>query len=314
MREIGGYFQIESYCANHYHNNAIRLNTGRNCLEYIIKVRGVKELFVPYYSCSAILEPVKKLGIKCFFYHIDDSFNPLEIFSLGKNSAFLYINYFGVNDDVVNKLFYLYGDKLLVDNTQSFFSNPLPSVDTFYSVRKFFGVPDGGYLYINQFLDESIDIDLSYERISHLVLREELGANYGYPFFLSSEKSLSMQSIKKMSALTEKLCTSINYIEAKKNRNINFNYLNEALGHKNRFSFNINTEQAPMVYPYYTEEGNLRERLASANIYTACYWKEVLDYRCITKSEKELVENIIALPIDHRYSRADMDYILERLG
>ena len=60
MDVIGGYFSLELPLIEEYHKNAIRLNTGRNCLEYILRVRGYKKVYIPYYTCEVILEPFKK--------------------------------------------------------------------------------------------------------------------------------------------------------------------------------------------------------------------------------------------------------------
>lgn len=38
---------------------------------------------------------------------------------------------------------------IILDNTQSFFQKPISGIDTIYSCRKYFGVPDGAYLSTN---------------------------------------------------------------------------------------------------------------------------------------------------------------------
>ena len=63
MEPIGGYFSLELPHYGEYHKDAIRLNTGRNCLEYILRVRNYKKVYIPYYTCDVVLEPFKKLGI-----------------------------------------------------------------------------------------------------------------------------------------------------------------------------------------------------------------------------------------------------------
>ena len=63
MQPIGGYFSLELPYGEEYHKNAIRLNTGRNCLEYILKTRGYRKVYIPYYICEVVLEPFKKLGV-----------------------------------------------------------------------------------------------------------------------------------------------------------------------------------------------------------------------------------------------------------
>lgn len=38
-KAIGGYFELELRKGEHYHKNALRLNTARNCFEYVLLVR-----------------------------------------------------------------------------------------------------------------------------------------------------------------------------------------------------------------------------------------------------------------------------------
>ena len=68
-KTIGGYFELELPCKAEYYTNAVRLNTGRNCLEYILRLRQYKKVYIPYYTCEVVLEPFHKLNIEYEFYH-----------------------------------------------------------------------------------------------------------------------------------------------------------------------------------------------------------------------------------------------------
>lgn len=146
MHSIGGYFELELRKGEHYHPQALRLNTARNCFEYILRAREYKKVYIPYYTCEVMLEPVSKLGIEHEFYHINEHLEPKETLKLKVDEAFLYTNYFGLKQKCVEKLAGIYGKQLIVDNAQAFYAPRLNEIDTFYSPRKFFGVPDGGYL------------------------------------------------------------------------------------------------------------------------------------------------------------------------
>ena len=169
MEAIGGYFSLELPLREEYHTDAIRLNTGRNCLEYILRVRGYKKVYVPYYTCEAVMEPINKLGIPYEFYHIDVHFEIRDRFTLKEGEALLYTNYFGLKQRYVEELAEKVGSRLIVDNTQAFYAKPLPGIDTFYTCRKFFGVADGAYLYCDAVLDDEIEQDYSYDRMAHLL-------------------------------------------------------------------------------------------------------------------------------------------------
>ena len=176
MEAIGGYFSLELPVREEYHKNAIRLNTGRNCLEYILRARGYKKVYVPYYTCEAVMEPINKLGIPCEFYHIDIHFEIRDRFTPKANEALLYTNYFGLKQRYVEQLAEKTGERLIVDNTQAFYAKPIHGIDTFYTCRKFFGVADGAYLYTEKLLDDEFVQDESYDRMAHLLKRIDLSA------------------------------------------------------------------------------------------------------------------------------------------
>ena len=89
MEQIGGYFSLELSQHEEYHKDAIRLNTGRNCLEYILRAREYKKVYIPYYTCDVVLEPFKKLGIPYEYYHIDIHFEIRDCFTLKDGEALL---------------------------------------------------------------------------------------------------------------------------------------------------------------------------------------------------------------------------------
>ena len=71
MKEIGGYFELELHKGGHYHPDALYLNTGRNCFEYILRAKGYKKVYIPYYTCEVMLEPLRKCGVKWEFNYIN---------------------------------------------------------------------------------------------------------------------------------------------------------------------------------------------------------------------------------------------------
>ena len=230
MEAIGGYFSLELPQREEHHKHAIQLNTGRNCLEYILRVRGYKKVFVPYYTCEAVMEPINKLGIPYEFYHIDVHFEIRDRFSLKEGEALLYTNYFGLKQRYVEQLAERIGSRLIVDNTQAFYAKPIPGIDTFYTCRKFFGVPDGAYLYCDKELDEEIEQDYSYDRVAHLVKRIDISAEDGFKDFRRVDDGLDNQPVRKMSKLTQRMVQSIDYEAAAQRRRANFLILHKVLG------------------------------------------------------------------------------------
>ena len=171
MKASGGYFELELHKGKHYHDNAKRLNTARNCFEYVLRARHYRKVYFPYYTCEVMLEPINKLGIDYEFYHINELLEPVLLPGLKANEAFLYTNYFGLKQSCVKRLADMYGNRLIVDNAQAFYAEPLSGIDTFYSARKFFGLGDGAYLYTDKDLQKDFEQDNSYDTLTHLLKR-----------------------------------------------------------------------------------------------------------------------------------------------
>ena len=313
MNAIGGYFELELKSGEHYHKNALRLNAARNCFEYVLRARNYAKVYIPYYTCEVLLEPVQKADIHYEFYSINEKLEPVDLPLLAENEAFLYTNYFGLKQQCVERLAQHYGSQLIVDNAQAFYANPLKGIDTFYSARKFFGVPDGAYLYTDKLLQQEYEQDYSYERMAHLLKRIDCGAEAGYSDFRKNDDALCHQAIKKMSKLTAAILSNIDHAEARKQRSENFQMLDRALGHTNHLHFVLNDDCVPMVYPYLTNEDELKQKLIENKIFVATYWPNVMDW-CKEKTwEYQLAQRTCFLPVDQRYGQEDMNKILNVL-
>ena len=189
---------------------------------------------------------------------------------------------------------------MIIDNAQAFFAPRIEGIDTFYSPRKFFGVADGGYLYIDKLLNVELQQDYSYDRMSHLLKRIDLSAEEGYADFRRNDDLLINQPIKRMSKLTEAILCSIDYEEAKVHRLSVYKELHKVLHYENRFQFELNLDDVPMVYPYFIEDGEQKKKeLIKSRIYVATYWTNVFNWIKEDCEEYNLVKNIINIPINN---------------
>ena len=154
-----------------------------------------------------------KLNIPISFYHVNLDLEPEFDFSTVKdNEYFLYTNYFGLKDEFIVCLSQKC-TKLIIDNSQSFYSMPLSNVPTFYTARKFFGVPDGAYLYADIPVKDynMLPEGKSFDRFNFLLKRVDLSAEEGYADFQLAESIINDLPIEKMSKLSDKLLSSIDY-------------------------------------------------------------------------------------------------------
>jgi hypothetical protein len=313
MRKIGGFFELELNTGKEYHNKAIRLNLGRTSFEYILRVKKVSKIYLPWYTCDVLLEPLDKLGIKYIFYRIESNLEPVLNLTLFNDTDYLlYINYFGIKNAFISQLSQKVKN-LIIDNSQSFYSSPLQRVDTFYSPRKFFGVPDGGYLYTDSLLQNELKIDNSSDRFRHLIGRIENGPVDSYQNFKKNEFNQNGQELKRMSNITHRLMQNVNYKSVARKRERHFLYMHKYLADKNLLNIDLNSIDVPMVYPFFTSCDNLRRILIESGIYVAQYWPNVLAWTDAEMIEYKLVKNLIPLPIDQRYNLRDMKIVIDKV-
>lgn len=308
MTAIGGYFELELNKGEHYHKNALKLNTARNCFEYILRARGYKRIYMPYYTCEVMFQPLDKLKIEYVYYHINEQFEIVELPILKDGEAILYTNYFALKQTYVETLSIQYGNRLIVDNAQAFYAPRIEGIDTFYSARKFFGVPDGAYLYTDCLMNEELDQDISYDRAVHLLKRIDLSAEDGYEDFRKADDSLDNKPIRLMSKLTERIMSGIDYNATALQRRKNYTFLHTSLGSQNNLQLSLENEAVPMVYPFLSTITGLRENLIKNRIFVAKYWGNI----CRQKDNIEFVfaNELIPIPIDQRYAESDINNII----
>lgn len=309
MKEIGGYFGLEDSHGNgEYYSNLIALNTARNALAYICKARKISKLYIPYFMCDTATFICKRENIAFEYYHVGYDFKPILDLNL-KNNEYLYIvNYYGQLSK--NEIFVLKNKfkRIILDNVQAFFQEPLDGIDTIYSCRKFFGVPDGAYLATNCFLREELIVDnSSITRMAHIYGRSQDGASAHYSEYQKAEASLYGEPLKFMSNITHRLLKNIDYDIVKKKREQNFAFLNNALSEIN--SIRIVNPEGPYMYPLYLKDGDLiRKKLALKKIYIPTLWPNV-EYG----HEFEMAHNLLPIPCDQRYSIDDMEIIYKEI-
>ena len=307
IKPIGGYFELELPVYPELHTEAIALNSGRFCLEYVLRCRHYKKVYVPYFTCDSAIEPIKKLGIRYEFYHIDKEYRIIGEIRLNDGEALMYTNYWGLQDAYCQLLASKYGRRLILDYTQAFYSEPIIGIDTFYSCRKFFGVPDGGYLYTDAQADFAIAQDESYTRMSSLVKRIDISPEAGFQDFHEISSMFHEMPIRKMSNFTKRMMGGIDYEHAARRRIDNYNTLQQQLGGRK-----LNFGEVPMVFPYTSEAGQeIRRNLIANKVFVAKYWPNVDEWAGEHALETWMANHILPLPIDQRYGSEDMERIVK---
>ncbi len=312
MDEVGGYFQLERLISNEYYNNLISINTGRNALMYLLEAKKIKKLYIPYYICDSVINILKIHDYDFDFYHINSDFMPVFQNLLDKNEYIYIVNYFGQldNNKVLNLKQRYYN--IIIDNTQAFFQKPVENIDTIYSCRKFFGVPDGAYLSTKVKIGYDLETDVSKDRFTHLLGRYEGTGSQYYGEFQKNEELLNNQDIKNMSDLTHNILGAIDYKDIRNTRNKNYAYLDSMLGIHNKLKPRF--ADGAFAYPFLIENGiEIKKALSDMKIYIPTLWPNVINEKLKGKLEYDYAANILPLPCDQRYTTENMNYIVRKV-
>lgn len=313
MEEIGCHFKFEKIIGNVYHNTDLLLSSGRNCLKYIIKERGITTLFLPYFLCESLSEVSLSENVNIIYYHIDNNFMPIGIDeSELNNKTYLYfVNYYGLFRDQIPELIDRY-KYVIVDNTHDFFDKNNYNVDVIYNYRKYFGVPDGACIVSNDLrLNSSYTKGKSLEKVLEMISRDETGQYFHYPTFLEADKHFKNEDLCYMSNFTENYLRAINYQEVLNKRLENYKKLSILLSKYNQL--NLDTKELTYMYPLLVVDGeDLRAYLKSNNIYSLRLWANV-NWNGANAEEIKIADNMVLLPIDQRYSDKEMEYIASKV-
>lgn len=312
MNEIGGYFGLEQLVSNEYYNNLITLNNGRNSLLYILRAKKINKLYIPYYLCSSVRDMLLKNGYDFEYYTVDAQFMPVFNKTLAVDEYLYIVNYYGQlsNEKILG--FKRDSGQIIMDYTHAFFQKPINGIDTIYSCRKFFGVPDGAYLSTDIKLEGKLEIDVSKDRMTHLLGRYEgIASNYHH-YFHSNDESFRNEPLKYMSKLTHNILGAIDYERVRGSRNQNYSYLKSELGGINKLR--LNTPDGALAYPFYVRNGmDIRKKLAQKKLYIPTFWPNVIENSSVESVEYKYAVNILPLPCDQRYGIVSMEHLVEEI-
>lgn len=313
IKEIGGYIELDRYNLRMLHEGAIALNCGRNCLRYLIKAKKIRKIVMPYFLCESVRQVCINEGVDIRYYHINENFRPFNLI-VEQNEWIYLVNYYGqLAAKEIEKYRDNYG-KIIVDNAHAYFEMPVHGVDTLYTCRKFFGVPDGAFLYTDdqRRIENGLVQDESHERMAFILGRYERPAAEFYDIYVRNDNFFSNEPVKKMSKLTMNLLHGINYTIVRDKRTENYNYLYENF--KDLNGIKLKRIGGAYAYPLLLENGSLiRKKLIEEKIYIPTLWPNILSDMESESLEFRYAENILPLPCDQRYECGDMQRVYEVL-
>ena len=238
----------------------LKLNLARNSLRYIIRAYGIKEIFIPYFSCDSLWKAAREEGCYVKFYHVDMNMRPVCEFP--QNSFILYINYFGLCTDKCLELAGMY-QNLIVDNTQAFYCEHI-GLASFNSLRKFFKVQNGSYLYCKKELPDVFECDSLY--------LEPVFMHENYNHFVENELILNTETeIKYMSADVENYMHNVDFTFAKNIRRSLYEQYGTAFDKFNLLELSLG-DSVPYCYPFKTNDEEFLKKLESGKFILLKLW------------------------------------------
>ncbi|EGR2260993.1 hypothetical protein HYO14_11390 [Vibrio parahaemolyticus] len=312
MKEIGGYFssiemsEFKEENSEYYDTgNSYKYQSSRVGLAMVLQQLKPKRVLLPKFICDSIVKVVASNSCEIIWYDINESFRPIIDFE-DEDSILYVVNYFGfLNSILTEKNIDL--SRVIIDNAQGLFIPPNEdALANIYSIRKFLPVSDGGVVY------SSLSLPSYKERFSpikkHMDIRLQYGAQAGYDDYIKAEKLFDEIKPYNMSEHSENLVNRINMKRVKQVRNANFEFLHVNLKNMNRLVL-PDVLLSPLCYPFLGNKG-LKIELIKNKIYIPTYWREVESRVSSESWEKELIDNLVCIPIDDRYDINDMMFIL----
>jgi hypothetical protein len=310
---IGGFFELEPQrCQGVWHEAAVALTSGRACFRAILERARPARVLVPFYLCDAALEPLRLLNIPFDFYPLTESLAPdLQTWPAAESA--LCVNYFGLQNRMADAFADALGGRGMVDDTQSFFSRGRGRAWSFNSARKFFGVPDGAYVYgpdATSLTPRGVNDSVL---IAHLTTRMTGPQDVAYQQYVEAERSVS-SDVLAPSAMATRLLGGIAYEDARVARRRNYAQLHGRLSANNalRIDFALGADAAPFCYPFLPARASLHRLLWQREIYVPRLWPEVESRDADGFVwERDLASRLLPLPVDQRYGPGEMDRVAD---
>ncbi|NAW34715.1 DegT/DnrJ/EryC1/StrS aminotransferase family protein [Halomonas alimentaria] len=318
-KSLGGYQGLElPFYGADLDKCKVKTNSARSALRIILSELTPKKIWLPAYTCDAVVQSVEAVGIEKEYYRLTSSFDVDASVRVGGDECILIVDYFGLSGDAVCRGLNRFGHRnTIVDCSQAYFSEYSEALATIYSPRKFFGLPDGGLLFSDDPRIKQPDIrdTTSESRMGHLISRITESPEAAYKKYQDAEEAIGELPVQGMSRLTERLLRSVNYDAARVSRTRNAQYLDKKLGEYNKLSLEIGEDIAPLCYPFLPNTATAsRAELIKNRVFVPSYWPEVLQRSEGGSFEWDMVTNGLFLPCDQRYTEEDMERLVSLLA
>lgn len=319
------------------------MSTARSATSFVLdtiakrNVNVKKIAVIPAFTCHTVIEPFLAKGYEIHSYHIDrgllaDTSDILEVIKSTGASVLLFHKYFGWDsiknlENIMPELKRL-GVVTIEDCTQNLYSTfERVHADYFVgSIRKWCGVPDGGFAVCKegQFENwpQNVDKELEKAKVEASLLKFKClfeGQGEKQTFlnrYREAEDILNRQnkfySISNVSTIIQ---SNLDMESLVNKRRDNFNIIVTCLekiqivGVKLIFN-SLNENEVPLYCPILCEaRKTVQSFLAKNNIYAPIIWHKAECSPIVDEDADYIYDHILCIPVDQRYDSDDMKRI-----
>lgn len=286
-----------------------------------------KVVVLPTFSCTSVYQSFEKAGYEIRQYSVNRNMEICDnLIDIADGAGVLLIHkYFGFDTNKnLNKIIDVIRNKnvqIIEDKTQCLYSQTDPINADYYvaSMRKWHGIPDGGFLVSNKpIIDkpkveddilEKLKIEAEILKYNYIILNQGEKRQFLELFSLAENKLDNQKEIYKISKISYKLQSNLDINFLVNSRRNNYNELCKHLNDKSIVVFKkLDDFITPLYCPIYVKNRiDLQIYLREHNIFAPVLWpKEGI----LGKSNDDgLYQYLLSLPIDQRYSKDDMIYM-----
>jgi hypothetical protein len=274
-------------------------STGRACLAAILDLVRPRVVYLPRFVCPVVHRVVAERGCRCEWFGLDQGLRPQLPAALPADAMVLVVNYFGLLGPVVDRVAGESAATVVIDDAQAFFHRPGRGVWAFNSARKFFGVPDGAWLF-------GPASPPCHERArpgtAHLEFRD---APHAFARYRSAEADRTDEPLG-ASLLTRALLGHTDLDGVAAVRRANHAHLHRRLAAHNRLQLPLGDDAVPLCYPFLPRRVLSHAQLHAQRIWVPRFWPDMPRAGEHAWTD-ELAEDLLPLPVDQRYGPDDMD-------
>lgn len=318
------------------------LSNGRSAIKLVIQTIekrniDIKKIAVlPSFTCNTVFEPFLEAGYEIYYYPVDynlvtTSETILKTVVEKDASVVLFHRYFGFEtlDDQVDKLcntLRQLGKYSIEDCTQCLYSDidRADSDFTVGSIRKWTGVPDGGFAVCRNgyFLNkphkpdvrlENAKIEASYAKYhflyEHVGDKADILEMYRFAEDILNQQS-DIYAISKTSMIVQ---SNLDVLDLQIKRKSNYKQLSALLEGPITQILKIKKgNEVPLYFPILVEDrASLQRHLVQNAIYAPVVWPkdEYQPQQC--NGAENAYKHLLCIPIDQRYNADDMNRIVD---